>query len=80
MAKPLYSYAIDQAVLSIGRYSPARSSGGYGHMPGFVALKTAHRVVEMGFATAHPRLGARTSRLQLTAAGADAFRKLGGAK
>lgn len=77
MAKPLHSHALDQAILSVGRSSLQRSAGGYGDFPrSFVALKTAARIISMGFATAHPRLGHKNSRLTLTAEGRSEFDKL----
>lgn len=68
--KPLHSHAIDNAILAIGRASLQRSNGGYGAFPrGFVPLKTARRVIDLGFAVAEPKFAGRTSLLTLTPAG-----------
>lgn len=75
--KPLHSYAIDHAIMVIGHSFPQRSAGGYGTYPRhFVALKTARRVIDLGFAIAEPKFGAKSSRLALTPVGKEEFTKL----
>ncbi|CAM5656279.1 hypothetical protein MAUB1S_11413 [Mycolicibacterium aubagnense] len=75
MTKPVFSYAINSALRAAAK-NPIRSDGGYGEFPNdFVALKTAKRLVDMGFATV-PRVGIKGTSLELTEEGRAALAKV----
>lgn len=75
-----FTPAIENALRALQHAPLARASGGYGqNWPHeFIALKTAKRVIEMGFAASDGKFGGKRSRLLQTDDGRAALKEISG--